>query len=134
MLASHTDLTVQRGRPLRNSTVNNEKYPREPLAALGISVIALLLLAGAAGAAEHDWITAGAGFGAPVLAYFLFAPNQNGARVRGYGTALMGGLVVVGESFLWASAAGPFVAASIVAAAASALFVALCVVVRKLQV
>jgi hypothetical protein len=113
--------------------VNNEKYPREPLAALGLSVIALFLLAGATGAANHEWLLALSGFGAPVLAYFLFPPNDNRAGVRGYGTALIGGLVVVGESFLWFSAAGPLFAASVVAAAVAGLYVALYVVVRKLQ-
>ncbi len=116
--------------PERNSAVNNEKYPREPLAALGLSGIALFVLAGATGAANHEWPLALVGFGVPILTYFLFPPNE---RIRGYGTALMGGLVVVGESFLWSAAAGPLFAASVVAAAVAGLYVALYVVVRKLQ-
>lgn len=113
--------------------MNSEKYPREPLAALGLSVVALFLLAGAMGAANHEWPLALSGVGAPILAYFLFEPNQNGARVREYGTAVAAGLVVVAESFLWATAAGAVVAASLAAAVVAVLFVALCVVVRRWQ-
>lgn len=110
--------------------MNSEKFPREPLAAIGLSVTALFLLAGAMGATNHEWPLALSGAGAPVLTYFLFPPN---GRIREYGTALIGGFVVVGESFLW-SAAGPFVAAAMAVAGVVVLCVALYVVVRKLQV
>lgn len=114
--------------------MNSEKYPREPFAALGISVMALFLLAGAAGAAEHHWPQALVGFGAPVLAYLLFPPSQYGAGVRKYGAALTGGLVVVGESFLWAAAAGPFVAASMVAVGVAVVYAASYIFLLKWQI
>ena len=111
--------------------MNNEKYPREPVAALGLAVVAVLLLVGTVGAAEQEWLPPLVGFGTPILIYFLFPPGQGLARAREYGPALIGGIVVAGEALLWASADSPFFAASIIAAAVAASYVALYVLAHR---
>jgi 4-hydroxybenzoate polyprenyltransferase len=111
--------------------VNNEKYPREPLAAVGLGFIILLLVFGLGGAAQREWLLALLGFGAPILTYFFLPANQFGAKVREYATAIMGAVVVVGEPVLWTAADGSFFAVAVVAAVAATLYAVLYLRVRR---
>lgn len=111
--------------------MNEERYPREPIAAIGIPVVAVVLLLGASGAAQHVWPQALIGFAAPLLMYFLLPPRMTRLNVRQSSVALMGGIVVAIETFLWAGASGSMVVASTVAAVLAGLYVALYLIYRR---
>ena len=81
--------------------MNTEKYPREPLAALGISLLALLIVTGSVGVAQREWLPSLIGLGAPVLTYLLFPSNRRMPTLRLYAAALVGAMIVLVGTLAW---------------------------------